>query len=301
MLSSDEVSLLQDYYSKANSFLILLSPQHSFDQVAAALSLHLLLQNQKKAVEVICPQPMRVEFNTLVGVDQVKTTLGNHTLRVSFPYEASEVENVSYNLDKEMGQFHLLIKPPKGHRPPDPTQVEYSHVGVDADMVFLIGVQDWADILKFYESEEQELKNANSVAFNHQRSTFANANLEAQQHSSYCECLYDMARQLELPLSSDIATNLFAGASQATNKFQTPRVSAETFDFCAKLLRAGARRIKTASATPQQKQEVSGLAEAFAKQLNKNDDKLQASSSEEKNKDTDNTPDKPSQYTPMAR
>ncbi len=271
MLTDDETALIQDYYASASSFLILLSPTPTFDQVAAALSLHLSLQSQKKPVEIICPEPMRVEFGSLVGVDQVKSNLGNHSLQVSFPYEENMVENVSYHIDKDTSRFHLIIRPHKGQRSIDPGQVEYSHVGVDADMMFLIGIKDWSDIPEYFASEGEALESANTVSMNSQKTSFAKLNIETHQHSSFCEFIFSACEQLGFPISSDIATNLFSGIEKTTDHFKNGRVDADTFEVCAKLLRAGARRPRVASATKAEQQSVSGLAEAFSKQLSKAD------------------------------
>ena len=289
MITSDDASLIQQYYSSADSFLILLSPTPSFDQVASALGLHLALQNQKKAVEVICPEPMRVEFSNLVGVDQVKSVLGNRSLKVTFPYDSEKVENVSYHIDKESGQFHLFIKPPKGEKAPDPTQVEYSHVGVDVDTIFLIGVSDWSDINPYYETEEQALTSANTIAIHAQKPSFAKVNIESQAYSSYSEWSFTLLEHLNLDVSSDIATNLFCGIEKATDSFRSARAGAEAFATCAKLLKAGARRPKAVPTSTNGQKSVSSLAEAFSKQQKKQPVAKNGVSTQ------------PSQFAPMAR
>lgn len=270
MFAPDAISQLRDIFQKSSSFLILLKSQPTFDQVSSALSLLLALQAQKKEVNVVCSAPMRVEFGNLVGVDQIHQSIGNRSLQISFDYDEETVENVTYNLDQENKKFHLVIRPKRGHRPLDPNTVEYTHTGVDADTIFMIGVADYSEVAEFYEPEEQAFLQAHTISLHKVSTTFAELNLDGSDESTFSEMTAEILKNLELEIHSDIATNLLAGIEQATESFKHYSVTADTFEHVAELMRAGGRRTKvSAPVSPATTKSTTNLASAFAKQLEK--------------------------------
>jgi hypothetical protein len=127
----------RSYLDSARSVLIILPKKPYFDQVAAGLSLYLALLG-KKEVDIVCPNPMLVEFNRLVGVDKVKSELGNKNLVIRIAnYKASDVERVSSEVKNE--ELYLTVIPQPGVNPPLKDQVMLSHSGVSADLIILIG------------------------------------------------------------------------------------------------------------------------------------------------------------------
>lgn len=263
----EDLSQFQDAYHSSQTFLIILRSHPSFDQVSAGLALHLALQYKKKEVHTICETPMKVECGNLVAVDQVKSDIGNKSLRISFEYSEESVENVSYDIDKEHNQFHLVVRPRKGHRSLDPSTVQYSNIGLDADMIFMIGVNGYEDIQTYYESEEQVFHQAHTIAIAKSQINFAQRNFVLENVPSYSQISAEIIHKLQLEVNSDIATNLFAGLEHATEGFHHYSVNAETFELCASLMRNGARRIKAGGSQShtQQGSDTASLAKAFAK------------------------------------
>lgn len=272
-MSQDDFSSIQHIFNSSQSFLIILHPQPTFDQVATALALHLSLQHQKKEVSIACAEPMKVEMGNLVGVDQITTEVGNRSLRVTFDYVEEMVEHVGYDIDKENNKFYLLIRPQKGHRPLDPTTVQYSHVGIDAETIIMVGVHSFDDIQEFYASEEQSFRDAHTVAINKGSTSFANSSLTASGYTSLSEMVGQMMKQFEWEMNSDIATNLLAGIEQATDSFRQFSVSADTLELSAKLMRDGARRLRLQSGDSAHTAQTSSLAQAFANQKKKAEEK----------------------------
>lgn len=266
MITNEQVASFQEIIQASKSFLILLRSQPTFDQVSSALSLYLTLQSLKKEVDIACPEPMRVEFGNLVGVEQVKNEIGNHILRITFDYSEESVENVNYEEDKENGKFHLLIRPQRGHRPLDPTTVEYSNVGVDAEAIIMIGVSDYSQLTPFYEQEENAFTQAHTISINKNPASIAAVNLDMGEKGTMCELMYKMLAQLGWEVSADVASNLLAGIELTTDSFRHYAVNAETFAAVAELMRAGGRRMKVAAVSPAQAQQTNQLAAAFAKQ-----------------------------------
>ncbi|MBU4099385.1 hypothetical protein KJ980_07085, partial [Patescibacteria group bacterium] len=94
------VQKIKDAISNNDNIAIIVGKNPSIDEMAAALSLYLLLKENKK-VTIVCPTQPIVELSNLVGIDKVATRLegGEGDLVVSFPYVEGEVEKVSYTLE----------------------------------------------------------------------------------------------------------------------------------------------------------------------------------------------------------
>lgn len=291
MLTSDEQSALSDVFQKATSFLIILKANPSFDQAAAAIALTMMLQGAKKPAHLACEQKLSDSFKVLSGYSLVNQNVGNQSLQISFDYSEDMVENVSYSIDPSGKKFNLVIRPKKGKHGLDPTTVEYSQVGVDADAIFLIGVTGFDQIQKFYDQDEAAFTQAHTVSINRQVATFAQTNIDVSGFSSNCEWLIHLVDLWKLSLDSDLATHLLAGIEASTDSFKSPSVSADTFQLVANLMKAGAKRIKL---NPTQQSSTSSLAQAFASKQIPNLTPLPPSESKPQ-------PFMPSQWAPPAR
>ncbi|MEO8581919.1 MAG: hypothetical protein ABI425_05100 [Patescibacteria group bacterium] len=265
MFSAEDQASLQKTLQTAQSYLIILRSNPSFDQAAAAFALTTLLQSAKKQCHLACERKLPDAFNTLSGFDLVNENVGNQSLDITFDYNEDMVENVSYNIDQATQKFHLIVKPKRGHHGLDPTTVEYSQVGIDADAIFLIGVSSFDQIKNFYEQDETAFTQAHTIAVNRQVTTYAQTNVDTSEYTSNSEWLITLVGLWQLPLTSELATNILAGIESATDSFRQASVTADTFQIVADLMRAGAHRLKLA---PTQQSSTSSLAAAFAKKPN---------------------------------
>jgi nanoRNase/pAp phosphatase (c-di-AMP/oligoRNAs hydrolase) len=262
MISAEDQASLQKTFQTAQSYLIILRSDPSFDQAASALALTLLLQNAKKQTHLACEKKLPDTFNILHGFELVNENVGNHSLDISFDYNENMVENVSYNIDQENKKFHLIVKPRRGFRSLDPTTVEYSQVGIDADVIFLIGVSSFDQIHHFYLQDESAFTQAHTIALNRQETTFAKTNINTTSYTSICEWLITLIGLWQLTLTSEVATNILAGIEFSTDSFRHLSVTADTFQIVAELMRAGAKRLQL---TARLQSSNSSLAQAFSK------------------------------------
>jgi len=223
--------------SSAKSVLVLLPSKPYFDQVAAALSFYLAIKDKKEAA-VVCPSPMIVEFNRLVGVNKISTEVGNKNLVMRFAgYKASDIEKVSY--DVENGEFRLTVVPKTGFVSPKKEQVELSHSGISADTVVLIGGASEAH----FPALSQELSGAKVLHIGTRGLAGETATLSfARPASSVSELVAHLIAEAGLSLDADIATNLLLGIEEGSREFKGQDVTADTFETIATLLRAGGRR-----------------------------------------------------------
>lgn len=224
----------------ASSILVLLPQKPYFDQVAAGLALYLALKD-KKETNVVCPTPMIVEFNRLVGVNKVAAEIGNKNLVIRFAdYKASEIEKVSY--DVENGEFRLTVVPKTGFSSPRKEQVNLSYSGISADTVILIGggAESHFPAITTNDLAGAKIIHIGTRALSGDTRTILSF---ARPASSVSELVANLIEESGSTLDADIATNLLLGIEEGSRDFKGPDVGAETFETVAKLLRAGGRRM----------------------------------------------------------
>jgi len=252
-----DLSKLQQALSPAQGILVVIPKNPSLDKMAASLSLYSSLRKSGKVATVTCPQPMTMEFSQLVGVDKVTDKIGSRNLVISFDYIKDSIEKVSYNV--EGNKFNLVIQPKAGLPPLDTKNISYSYSGADSELIFVIGVQRLEDLGSFYEGEKKldGEKPIVNIDYHPQNTQFGKINIFNPQASSYSEIVTLILKTLNLPFDQDIATNLLVGLRSATNNFQSPSVSAGTFEAAAFCLRAGARRMEAPKPSEEEKKKAS--------------------------------------------
>jgi len=257
-----DFSSLQRELTPVQRILIAVPPNPDLDKIASALSLYLSLKKTGKTVTVSCPKQMTVEFSQLVGVDQVTDKLDRKSLVISFDYVKDSIEKVSYNVEGD--RFNLVIQPKSGFAPLDTKSVTYNYSGADSELIFVIGAQKLEDLGGLYESEKNfyEKNQVVNIDYHPQNTQFGKMNILNPQASSYSEMVTSILNNLNLPIDQDIATNLLVGLKSATNNFQSPNISADTFEAAAYCLRSGAKRIEEKSSL-----EEKGLQEEKSKTI----------------------------------
>jgi len=220
-----DATKLNALLESARSKIAILLPQNpSYDAVASALALKLSLEAANRQVVVACSNPMTVEFHRLVGVDTVSGNFGSKNLVITFPGQTEAVDKVSYNI--ENGVLQLVITP-KTDQILDHKKLQFVSGGASADLVFLVGVRSLSELGQMYTDAQDFLTKVPTY-------TIAGP-LFSQE-------VTQLIASLQLPLSSDAASNLLSGLERATQNFQAGNVNADTFETAATLMRKGARR-----------------------------------------------------------
>ena len=236
---------LKSIFDQSNSVLILLPTKPYFDQVAAGLSLYLVLQG-KKEVAISSPSAMTVEFNRLVGVNKVSADIGNKNLLIKFvQYNANDIERVSYDIEDR--QFRLTVIPKPGVSSPKKEQVQLSYAGVASDTVILVG---GVNENHFPAISSQDLAGVKLVHVGTRSLTTSSANKIislARPASSVSEIVANLIKESDFSLDADIATNLLMGIEEGSNNLSSSDVTAETFQLIAELMKAGGRRMSMAA------------------------------------------------------
>ncbi len=225
--------------SKGKSGAIVLPTNPSADAVAAATAFYLGLTKLGKTITLSCES--QVNYN-LTAVDKIQNSLatGGDSLVISFPYTDGAIDKVDYNIKGD--SFNLIVTPRPGYQKLDPSQVRYSYTGGVVDFFITIDTPSLTSLGSIY-TENQNLFTGRDIINIDRHLTnnlFGTVNFVNKTASSTCELVLTLIKNLKIEIDRDIATNLYAGMTAATNNFSSYSVNAETFENAAFLLKAGA-------------------------------------------------------------
>ncbi len=241
MLSNDQISQIKELLNNSQSILVVFPKEAKLDIQLAASSLYLSLDglSQKELTLLCSKQPKN---NNHAGLEEVKTELGNKNLQVSFPYNESQVDKVSYDIDEVEGRFYLLVQPQKNAKPLDYKKVEYAYTGAQADLIILVGVNNYESLEQLYIGYEQLYEDSTVIAINNYEPSIGDVKIELSGKTGLSESFVDLLESLELPIAQKAASNLLAGIQETSDNFQSLMATADTFETVAKLMRLGAKR-----------------------------------------------------------
>lgn len=241
------VQKIKEVLSQNDNIAIVTGKNPSIDEMAAALSLYLLLKENKK-VTIACPTQPIVELSNLVGIDKVATQLdgGEGDLVVSFPYVEGEVEKVSYTL--ESGFLNIIVKASNQGLTFDEKDVKYSKGGATFSLLFTIGTPHLSDLGDLIDHDK--LRNTKIINIDNKQENEAYGDIVAvsSDFSSVSEQVADLVLSLGFRLDRDISQNLLDGINYTTQNFQSPATTPLAFELASLLMRNGAQRAQRESA-----------------------------------------------------
>jgi hypothetical protein len=241
-MDTNNLQRLRETLAKNNNFAIVTGEKPSIDEMAATLSLFLMLKQAEKKVIVACPSEPIVEVSSLVGIDKVQTNLGGEAgdLVVSFPYVEGEIEKVSYTL--EDGYLNIIVKSAEQGLTFDEKDVKYTRGSGKIDVLFVIGTPRLSLLGNLFDSEK--LKNVRIINIDNKQENqgFGDIVMVSPNLSSVSEQIADLALSLGFRIDKDVAQNLLSGISFATKNFQDPFTSPLAFEMASLLMKKGASR-----------------------------------------------------------
>lgn len=276
MINPTQIEQFQEILSRSQNILVTFLPTAQTDMLASATAIYLGLKTlEGKQVTLLCPQQLDSSQNSLAGLNEAQDQIGNKNLQVSFPYDQNQIDKVGYDIDEEENRFYLLIQPQKGSKPLDYKQVEFALVGVEADLIITVGVNQLESLEQLYVGYESLYQDAAVVSLHNFEPSFGNVKLSSSGLAAVSQATFSLLSQLGLAISGEMATNLLIGIESATDGLQSLSATAETFESVAQLLRLGARRVRRPSSTTnvvkpktEQTQIKSTSGEGFAQVLN---------------------------------
>ena len=241
-------SKIKESVERYNNIAIAVLSNPSVDQMAAALSLYLSLQSLGKNVTVASPNTPLVEISSLVGVDQVRTSLGagSGDLVVSFPYREGEIEKVSYTRNENF--LNIVVKAGELGLNFDEKDVRFTQGSAAPELLFVIGaprVSDLGSLFDVANLKDTVVVNIDNKAENQ---GFGDILMVSARLSSLSEIIANLLIALNYKIDLDIAQNLMTGIVAATDNFQSPSTSALAFEMAGILMRSGALRPGTQTA-----------------------------------------------------
>ncbi|HMS22382.1 MAG TPA: hypothetical protein PKA38_01335 [Candidatus Levybacteria bacterium] len=217
---------------------IVVSSNQTLDVLAAAISLHLMLQDSGKNSQVASQKNPTVEHSFLVGIDQLKNSFSGltRTLTVSFPYHDGDIEKVSYNIEGDRLNVNLFAEEQGiGFTEKD---IKYIRQGSSPNLIITIGVLQASEIDGLVGQETKIINIDNSV----HNSMFGQVNIVDASYSSLSELVAKIASELQFVIEFDVAQNLLDGIASATNNFMSPKTSPLAFEMAGFLMQKGAIR-----------------------------------------------------------
>jgi hypothetical protein len=211
------------------------------DEVASALALYLSIKNSK-STQIVSASPVTVSLNRLIGIDKISNELGNKNLVLSFSdYDANGIEKVSYDIIEN--QFKLTVIPKQDVNPPKKEQVKVSYEGIAADTIILFGGDTDND---FPQLSVSGLETSNIYHVGIRPLTVDPSRVIytfAQPLDSLSTLTFYLLNEAQISMDSEIATNLLMGIEDATQNYKSAKISAESFEVTASLIRLGGRRL----------------------------------------------------------
>ncbi|MFQ5452002.1 MAG: bifunctional oligoribonuclease/PAP phosphatase NrnA, partial [Candidatus Paceibacterota bacterium] len=202
------------------SLAICLPVNHTIDGVAAATALYIGLAKLGKNPTLASSGIPSSTLN-LKGVEKLQKELssGGDNLVISFPYKEGVVDKITTNV--EDNQFNLIIYPQKGSGKLDPSKVKYRFKGGSVDALFIIDVPTLQSLGELYTNNKDLFTGVDIINIDRHvtNKNFGSVNLVNKKISSLSELIFDLLIYLKVQIDKDIATNLYAGISAATNNF----------------------------------------------------------------------------------
>jgi hypothetical protein len=235
--------------NKSTNGAIVLPPNPSIDAIASATALYLALIKMGKNINLVSSTQVNSDLH---AADKINTQLVNNgdNLVISFPYEDGSIDKVDYNIKDNT--FNLVITPRQGFPKLDPEKVQFAYTGGLIDFIITIDAPNLNALGPIYRDYQKEI--ANSPIINIDRhlvnDLFGRVNIVDKTSSSTSQLCLALLQDLQADIDKDMATNLYAGLTAATNNFSSYSVNAETFESAAALLKLGA--VKKTVRPPQQ-------------------------------------------------
>ena len=236
------IQKVKDAIAKGNNIGIVVGQDPTLDEMAAGLSLYLLLKQLNKKAVIASPSNPIVEISSLVGINKVQTSLGGDAgdLVVSFPYVEGEIEKVSYTLENEF--LNIIVKAGEKGLSFDEKDVKYVRGSGSVDLLFVVGTARLSDLGELVSGDK--LSNAKIINIDNKpdNQKFGDVLLVSPEATSVCELIGDLVLSLGFNIDQDIAQNLLSGLVESTNNFQNQKTTALAFEIASFAVKSGARR-----------------------------------------------------------
>ncbi len=247
-MTNQDLSQIQNLVNSAKNVLVLTHKNPSLDTMASALSLYLAAVQAGKTATIAMESAPLVEVANLIGINKVQTQLGGKNLVITFnTYQSGDVEKVSCAEDLDNSKFNLTLVPKDGIVL-DTKNISYSAQGGGYDLIYTVGTVNPEGLGTLFDQGLFSSAQIINIDNHDENRDYGRFNLVEPDAASVAEIVTFYLRAMGLKLDEEIAGNLYQGLRAATNNFQSPKVSAATFEAAAICLRALAPKAKAPAA-----------------------------------------------------
>lgn len=241
----------QKNLARAQSVLVVVAKDADFDALASGLALYLCLKKFGKNVSITGPAPKVSDAQSLYAVDQISKENSVNNLVITIDGAIDKVDKVSHFLDGKI--LKLVIHSLPGSVPVTKEDIQFEYSTISADLIFAVGYNSQDQLEKEVTHEHNINPNVWIVSINkgNLSQKFAQVSLYDPNVYSTCELTAGAIKALNLPLDEDIAFNLYAGLSHATQMFSPSIATPTTFEIAQYLIKSGAGNASLARSAGQ--------------------------------------------------
>ncbi len=235
---------IRELLETASNIGIIVSKDHNFDTMAAALGLYLSLVNSGKNTQIVSLKAPLVEVSNLVGINKVSSSFDGNAkiLTISVPYREGEIEKVSYNIEGDQLNVNLFAE--ENGITFSEKDIKYIKKGSSPSLIITIGISNEQEISSIVDLNAVKLIHIDRSGSN---ALVGDASVIDPTFSSISEIVSELIKELGLIEDIDVAQNLMDGIVYSTRNFTLPETSPFAFEAAGFLLQAGAKRQSRAS------------------------------------------------------
>ena len=251
MLKYDnQLSEVKSRLSAAGRHLIVLSQNLNSDNLAAGLSLYLVLKSTGKKVDIISTGTPLVANSNLYGIGEIKNDVtksgaGNFIIALDGVVDNTGTMQQVPALEKldwypEGSKLNLVFHVVPGQRF-EPTNISTRHEeAAGYDLTWVIGSQNLNELGNIFASNSQYFDQSQVINIdnNSGNTNFGFANIIDPNASSLSEIVAQILPSLTLNADADASSNILAGIYAATNNL-TQKVNADTFMTVSQAIQNG--------------------------------------------------------------
>ncbi len=259
-MTTEDLQQIQSIVQGAKKVLIFTHKNPNHDVMASVLALKLAMEKMGKDVTAVIEGGAPFQYSHLTGASSVKNNLtgGKNLVLTYAPYNLGDIEKVSYIEDEGLNASFKLTLIPREGLYLDPKNFSFSNSGggATADLVFTVDVVQPTDLGSLYDSNLFANSTINIINIdNHdENKDYGKFNLVEPQAATVSEITTFFLRAINSQMDNDISNNLYQGLLAGSDHFQSPKVTAATFEAAAICLRSGAKAATNVSMPPKRQE-----------------------------------------------
>jgi hypothetical protein len=228
----------KDLLATSGEILIATGQNSNFDTLASSLAFYLSLSRMGKRVTIVSSKEPLVEEASLVGINKISSSLGGKKLIISVKDALGSVEKVTHYLDGD--KLNIVVHPLVDAGQVSQDKIEFSYSKPHFDLIILFEVPELTLLEKLYTQEKDMYSETQIVVIGKTHPTDNIGELAViDPFLSISEITSLLIAKLKMPIDKDTGSNLFYGIRSATNGFEIPPATAETFELASFCLKAG--------------------------------------------------------------